>query len=119
MTGQELDNYIDLPKKEGWKAELKDSRGAWLNESGEESGHVKENVFVLLGSKHTRINACLQLRRAATEAETNYLLCGTSVGAEAREKFIFRFLFGDPVPPFSRRRLPVVAPLRAFLRLCP
>lgn len=33
MTDQELDNYIDLLKKEGWQVELRDSGGVWLNES--------------------------------------------------------------------------------------
>jgi hypothetical protein len=33
MTDQELDNYVDLLKKEGWKVELIDSGGISLNES--------------------------------------------------------------------------------------
>jgi hypothetical protein len=33
MTDQELDNYVDLLKKEGWKVELMDSGGISLNES--------------------------------------------------------------------------------------
>jgi len=66
MTDQELDNYVDLLKKEGWKVELKDSGGVWLNESfSRRYPQIPESYITFL----QRVVSCVNA------AETVWFLC--------------------------------------------
>lgn len=79
MTDQELDNYIDLLKKKGWKVELNDSGVVSLNESfSRRYPRIPEGYVMFL----ERVASCINA------AETVWFLCaddynGTSKSAWA------------------------------------
>lgn len=83
MTDQELDNYVELLKKEGWKVELRDSGGVWLNESfSRRHPRIPEGYVKFL----QRVASCVNA------AETVWFLCvddynGTSKSAWAWNDF--------------------------------